>query len=100
MGWLLNRETGAVDIHVPINEFAATHLAILASTDTGKFYTAGVLMEEIMMPDVRASLLVFDPHGKYDTLAEMRGEDIFQGESGDQSEVEYFDPDSLQIRLW
>jgi len=99
MGWLLNRETGAVDVHVPIDEFAATHLAILASTGSGKSYTAGVLMEEMMMPDVRASLLVFDPHGEYDTLAEMRGEEIFEGESGYQPEVEYFDPDSLQIRI-
>jgi hypothetical protein len=99
MGWLLNRETGAVDVHVPIDEFAATHLAILASTGSGKSYTAGVLMEEMMMPDVRASLLVFDPHGEYDTLAEMRGEETFEDASGYQPEVEYFDPDNLQIRI-
>lgn len=99
MGWLLNRETGAVNIHVPIDEFAATHLAILASTGSGKSYTAGVLMEEMMMPDIRASLLVFDPHGEYDTLSQMRGEDVFAGNDGYHPEVQYFDPGNLRIRI-
>ncbi|ATW88221.1 hypothetical protein halTADL_1455 [Halohasta litchfieldiae] len=99
MGWLLNRETNAVNVHVPIDEFAATHLAILASTGSGKSYTAGVLMEEMMMPDIRASLLVFDPHGEYDTLSEMRGEEVFEGEDGYRPEVQYFNPENLRIRI-
>ncbi len=99
MGWLLNRETGAVNVHVPIDEFAATHLAILASTGSGKSYTAGVLMEEMMMPDIRASLLVFDPHGEYDTLSQMRGADVFTGDGGYRPEVQYFDPENLRIRI-
>lgn len=99
LGWLLNREREAVNLHVPIDEFAATHLAILASTGSGKSYTAGVLMEEMMMPDVRASLLVFDPHGEYDTLSEMRGEDIFAGEDGYRPEVQFYNPDNLRIRV-
>jgi hypothetical protein len=99
VGWLLNRETNAVDLHVPIDEFAATHLAILASTGSGKSYTAGVLMEEMMMPDVRASLLVFDPHGEYSTLAQMRGDSRFEGADGYRPTVEYFDPDNLRIRI-
>ncbi|MFC7167846.1 ATP-binding protein [Halospeciosus flavus] len=98
MGWLLNRDTNAVDIHLPINEFAATHLAILASTGSGKSYTAGVLMEEMMMPDSRASLLVFDPHGEYDSLGEMRGSETFSGD-GYQPEIEYFSPENLRIRI-
>lgn len=98
MGWLLNREANTVDIHIPIDEFAATHLAILASTGSGKSYTAGVLMEEMMMPDSRASLLVFDPHGEYGTLSEMRGDETFAGE-GYQPEVEYFNPENLRIRI-
>ncbi|MFC7095724.1 ATP-binding protein [Halobaculum marinum] len=99
MGWLLNREAGAVDVHVPIDEFAATHLAILASTGSGKSYTAGVLMEEMMKPDVRASLLVFDPHGEYGSLSEMRGGGRFAGEDGYRPEVEYFNPENLRIRI-
>lgn len=99
VGWLLNRETEAVNLHIPIDEFAATHLAILASTGSGKSYTAGVLMEEMMMPDSRASLLVFDPHGEYDTLAQMQGHEVFAGDDGYTPEVEYFDPDRLKIRI-
>lgn len=99
LGWLLNRETRAVNLHVPIDEFAATHLAILASTGSGKSYTAGVLMEEMMMPDIRASLLVFDPHGEYDTLSEMRGGESFTGDDGYRPEVEYYNSDNLRIRV-
>ena len=98
MGWLLNREANAVDVHIPIDEFAATHLAILASTGSGKSYTAGVLMEEMMMPDSRASLLVFDPHGEYSSLSEMRGNGIFASDDY-HPEVEYFTPENLRIRI-
>ena len=42
VGWLLNRETKAVNVFLPIDSFAATHLAILASTGSGKSYTASV----------------------------------------------------------
>lgn len=98
MGWLLNREANAVDVHIPIDEFAATHLAILASTGSGKSYTAGVLMEEMMMPDSRASLLVFDPHGEYSSLSEMRGNRIFASDDY-HPEVEYFTPENLRIRI-
>jgi len=56
-------------------------------------------MEEMMKPDSRASLLVFDPHGEYDTFLEMRGDRLFKGDDGYQPEVEYFDPDNLRIRI-
>jgi DNA helicase HerA-like ATPase len=48
VGWLLNRPVEATNIHIPIEEFASTHLAILASTGSGKSYTASVLIEEMM----------------------------------------------------
>lgn len=99
IGWLLNRPSESVNLHVPIDEFASTHLAILASTGSGKSYTASVLIEEMMKPNSRASLLVFDPHGEYDTLAEMQGHEEFQGEDGYGPDVEYFDPDRLRVRI-
>ena len=99
VGWLLNRSSKATDIHVPIEEFASTHLAILASTGSGKSYTASVLIEEMMGPDSRASLLVFDPHGEYDTLAEMQGDEAFRGENGYEPEVVYYDPGRLRVRI-
>jgi len=99
VGWLLNRPPEATNIHIPIEEFASTHLAILASTGSGKSYTASVLIEEMMQPSSRASLLVFDPHGEYDTLAEMQGEEAFQGEDGYEPEIEYYDPERLRVRI-
>ena len=99
VGWLLNRPAGATNLHIPIEEFASTHLAILASTGSGKSYTASVLIEEMMRPSSRASLLVFDPHGEYDTLAEMQGDEAFQGEDGYEPDVEYYDPERLRVRI-
>lgn len=99
LGWLLNRPPEATNLHIPIQEFASTHLAILASTGSGKSYTASVLIEEMMRPSARASLLVFDPHGEYDTLAEMQGKDTFTGPDGYEPDVVYFDPDRLRVRI-
>lgn len=99
VGWLLNRASEATNLHIPIEEFASTHLAILASTGSGKSYTASVLIEEMMRPTARASLLVFDPHGEYDTLAEMQGDEAFQGEDGYEPNVVYYDPERLRVRI-
>lgn len=99
IGWLLNRQSKAVNLHIPIDGFAATHLAVLASTGSGKSYTASVLIEEMMKPDSRASLLVFDPHGEYETLTEMQGHEAFRGEDGYTPEVECFTPDRLRVRI-
>jgi len=99
VGWLLNRPPEATNIHIPIEEFASTHLAILASTGSGKSYTASVLIEEMMQPSARASLLVFDPHGEYDTLAEMQGKAAFQGEDGYEPDIVYYDPERLRVRI-
>ena len=98
VGWLLNRSTEATNLHLPIDEFAATHLAILASTGSGKSYTASVLIEEMMQPSSRAALLVFDPHGEYDTLADIQSDD-FRGDDGYIPEVESFPPDRLRVRI-
>jgi len=99
IGWLLNRPAEATNLHIPIEEFASTHLAILASTGSGKSYTASVLIEEMMRPSSRASLLVFDPHGEYDTLAEMQGEEAFEGADGYEPDVVYYDPERLRVRI-
>lgn len=99
LGWLLNRAAGATNLHVPINEFASTHLAILASTGSGKSYTAAVLIEEMMRPTARASLLVFDPHAEYGTLSEMRNNDAFRGTDGYEPKVEFYNSEQLCIRI-
>jgi DNA helicase HerA-like ATPase len=102
LGWLLNRPHGAANIHVPIDTFVATHLAILASTGSGKSYTASVLIEEMMRPASRAAMLVFDPHAEYDTLPEMRLDEdshVFEGDDGYRPEVEIITPDEITIPI-
>lgn len=101
LGWLLNRPPGAANIHLPVDEVAATHLAVLASTGSGKSYTASVLIEEMMRPSCRAAMLVFDPHGEYDTLPDMRRDEhahVFR--DGDYApEVNVISPDDLSIAI-
>ncbi len=68
IGDLLRRLPGAVPVALSVKGFTSTHLAIIASTGSGKSYLAGVLLEELMMPYNRAAVLVVDPHGEYGTL--------------------------------
>ena len=73
VGSLLLRPGGAVPVALDVKELVSTHMAILAGTGSGKSYTAGVLIEEFLQPYNRAAVLIFDPHGEYGTLSEMRG---------------------------
>src|ERR687893_3189496 len=87
VGSLLTREAGEVPVVLSIKDVVSTHLAILASTGSGKSYTAGVLVEELMRPYNRAAVLVVDPHGEYDTLRSIEGDQHFHGEDGYQPEL-------------
>lgn len=101
VGWLLNRPARDANVFLPIDEFASTHLAILASTGSGKSYTASVIMEEMMRPASRAAMLVFDPHAEYDTFADMRKSkyaDVFQ-DSEYTPEVNIVQPDEISIAI-
>lgn len=98
IGDLLHRPPGSTNIHLPIDNFASTHLSILASTGSGKSYTASVLVEEMMQPDSRAAMLIVDPHGEYGSLKEMEEDDRFS--DGEYSpEVEILTPDDIKIRI-
>lgn len=99
MGRLLNRADEEVAVEMPVNEVAATHLAILASTGSGKSYTASVLLEEMLKPDTRASVLVFDPHGEYDSLDQMCDHPAFEGPDGYRPTVEIREPRQLSVKL-
>ncbi|MEO0373476.1 MAG: DUF87 domain-containing protein, partial [Cyanobacteria bacterium P01_A01_bin.17] len=65
IGSLLLRQENAVPISLDVKELVSTHMAILAGTGSGKSYTAGVLIEELLLPHNRAAVLIFDPHGEY-----------------------------------
>ena len=100
VGSLLTREAGEVPIILSIKDVVSTHLAILASTGAGKSYTAGVLVEELMMPYNRAAVLVADPHGEYDTLRSIEEDARFRDErEGYRPEVKIFTHERVKVRF-
>ena len=99
IGSLLTREPGEVPIVLSVKDVVSTHLAILASTGSGKSYTAGVLIEELMRPYNRASVLIVDPHSEYDTLTTIHGDEQFLGADGYRPEVKIFTPDKIKVRF-
>jgi DNA helicase HerA-like ATPase len=99
IGSLLTRSAGEVPIVLSIKDVVSTHLAILASTGSGKSYTAGVLIEEMMMPHNRAAVLIVDPHGEYDTLRSIEGDARFRAADGGMPQVKIFTHDRIKVRV-
>ena len=99
IGSLLTREPGEVPVVLSVKDVVSTHLAILASTGSGKSYTAGVLVEELMRPYNRAAVLIVDPHGEYHTLSSIQGDSQFAGGDGYHPEVKIFTPDKIKVRF-
>lgn len=99
IGSLLLRETASVPVIIDVKELVSTHMAILAGTGSGKSYTAGVLVEELLSPYNRAAVLIFDPHGEYDTLSQMRGHAAFTALDGYAPKVNILKPEDIHIRI-
>jgi DNA helicase HerA-like ATPase len=99
IGSLLTREAGEVPIVLSVKDVVSTHLAILASTGSGKSYTAGVFVEELMNPYNRAAVLIVDPHGEYHTMSSIMGDAQFFGADGYRPEVKIFTPDKIKVRF-
>jgi uncharacterized protein len=87
-----------VPVALDVRGFTSTHMAIIASTGSGKSYLAGVLLEEMMMPHNRASVLIVDPHGEYSTLQQMQNLAPFS-EGNYKPRVRIFTPDSVRVRI-
>ena len=98
IGDLLSRDPGAVPVALDVRGFTSTHLAIIASTGSGKSYLAGVLLEELMMPYNRAAVLVIDPHGEYDTLQQTHNLPIFRDDEY-KPKVKILRPNNLRVRI-
>ena len=99
IGSLLTREPGEVPVVLSVRDVVSTHLAILASTGSGKSYTAGVLVEELMQSWNRAAVVIVDPHGEYHTMQSIQGDDKFFGEDGYKPEVKIFTPEKIKVRF-
>ncbi len=98
IGSLLTREAGEVPIVLSVKDVVSTHLAILASTGSGKSYTAGVFIEELMQPHNGAAVLIVDPHGEYHTMQSIHAHEKFVRE-GYQPEVKIYTPDKIKVRF-
>ena len=98
IGSLLTREPGEVPVVLSVKDVVSTHLAILASTGSGKSYTAGVLVEELMSPFNRAAVLIVDPHGEYSTMQSIQQDTHFHSKDY-RPEVRIFTPDKIKVRF-
>jgi DNA helicase HerA-like ATPase len=99
IGSLLTRGKGEVPVVLSIKDVVSTHLAILASTGSGKSYTAGVLIEEMMRPYNGAAVLIVDPHGEYHTMQAIMGDSQFASPQGYKPEVKIFTPEKIKVRF-
>lgn len=55
-----------IPVNLDLNKVLTKHLSVLAKSGSGKSYTVGVLLEEIL--DKGIPVLVIDPHGEYGSL--------------------------------
>lgn len=98
IGSLLTRNQGEVPVVLSIKDVVSTHLAILASTGSGKSYTAGVIVEELMQPHNGAAVLIVDPHGEYHTMQSIHNHERFISD-GYKPEVKIYTPDKIKVRF-
>src|SRR5437879_5725185 len=110
IGSLLTRPPGAVPVVLSVKDLVSTQLAIIASTGAGKSYLASVIIEELMQPYNKASVLILDPHGEYSTLSEIANAEQFSEESKEaresigrggsyRAQVRVYKPDQVKVRL-
>lgn len=55
-----------IPVNLDLNQVLQKHIAVLAKSGSGKSYTVGVLIEEVIKKG--APILIIDPHGEYHTL--------------------------------
>ncbi|MFH1591295.1 MAG: ATP-binding protein [archaeon] len=61
-------EAAGIRVNVDLNRLLTGHISVLAKSGSGKSYTLGVLLEEVI--EHRIPVLILDPHGEYSSLAE------------------------------
>jgi uncharacterized protein len=98
IGSLLTRKRDEVPIVLSVKDVVSTHIAILASTGAGKSYAAGVLIEELLMANNRAAILIVDPHGEYNTLQEIHKNPRF-ADRDYKPEVKIYAPQKIKVRI-
>jgi uncharacterized protein len=102
IGSMLSRGVDAVPVVLDVKELASTHMAIIAGTGSGKSYLASVIVEELMKPANKACVLILDPHGEYETLAEMKnGAEFVETRDGHtyRPQVKIFKPHEVKVKV-
>lgn len=79
VGTISTRNT--VPVYVSINDLISRHCAVLAMTGSGKSYTVGVIIEELLKK--KGSVIVFDPHGEYKGIRFMDSKTTVYGVRGE-----------------
>ncbi len=88
----------SVPVVISVKDIVSQHVSVIASTGSGKSYTIGVLLEEMMKPNNRAAIMVVDPHGEYSTISEIVNKPEFR--DGDyQPVVKVYRKESLKIKI-
>lgn len=59
-------EGSDLDVKLDANELVQKHCSVLARTGSGKSYTCGVVVEELLEDDV--PVVIIDPHGEFHSL--------------------------------
>ena len=55
-----------VSVYIDPKDLISKHLAVLAATGSGKSYTVGIILEELLEKNI--PIIVLDPHGEYISL--------------------------------
>ncbi|MBN2014659.1 MAG: ATP-binding protein [Candidatus Altiarchaeota archaeon] len=79
VGTLSTRES--VPVYISVNDLISRHCAILAMTGSGKSYTVGVVIEELLKK--KGAVVVFDPHGEYKGISMGNAKTKVYGVKGD-----------------
>ncbi|OKY78030.1 MAG: HerA helicase [Candidatus Methanohalarchaeum thermophilum] len=96
------------NVNLDISEIINTHISILASTGSGKSYTVGVLIEEMLKEKNGASVLILDPHGEYSTLKDLENKSLlsnkevinkFKYPNNELPDVKVFNEDDIQLKI-
>jgi len=87
-----------VPVVLSVKDLVSQHLSIIAATGSGKSYTVGVLLEELMKPNNRAAVLVVDPHGEYTTLTAMQNLQDFKSDNY-RPAVKIFRKENIKIKV-
>lgn len=91
LGHLAGRD---IEMYLDLNKVMTKHMSVLAKSGSGKSYTVGVLLEEIMEKGI--PVLVLDPHGEYSTLSEPTQD----AKSIEKLSKMGLKPDSYPTRVW